>query len=53
MFCEHAAKAGIPRNLKQSGDKVQLLSHTVAAVAFTNLNGLWSQAIRIREGPLY
>ena len=38
MFCERAAKAGIPRNLKRSGDKVQLLSHTlvVAAVAFTN-----------------
>ena len=35
MFREHAAKTGIPRNLKQSGDKVQLLSH-VAAVAFTN-----------------
>ena len=35
MFCERAAKAGIPRNLKQSGDKVQLLLH-VAAVAFTN-----------------
>ena len=27
VFCERAAKAGIPRNLKQSGDKVQLLSH--------------------------
>ena len=28
--------------------------HTrIAAVAFTNLNGLWSQAIRISEGPLY
>ena len=24
MFCDCAAKAGIPRNLKQSGDKVQL-----------------------------
>ena len=37
MFCKRAAKAGIPRNLKQSGDKVQLLSHTyIAAVAFTN-----------------
>ena len=28
VFRERAAKAGIPRNLKQSGDKVQLLSHT-------------------------
>ena len=36
MFCERAAKAGIPRNLKQSGDKVQLLITHVAAVAFTN-----------------
>ena len=34
MFCERAAKAGIPRNLKQSGDKVTI-TH-VAAVAFTN-----------------
>ena len=25
VFCERAAKAGIPRNLKQSGDKVQLI----------------------------
>ena len=38
MFCERAAKAEIPRNLKQSGDKVQLITIThVAAVAFTNL----------------
>ena len=36
MFGERATKPGIPRNLKQSGDKVQLLSHNVAAVAFTN-----------------
>ena len=35
MFCGRATKAGIPRNLKLSGDKVQLLS--VAAVTFTNL----------------
>ena len=51
MFCERAAKAGIPRNLKQSGDKVQLLSHSSFHYSenFTNLNG---QAIRISEGPL-
>ena len=27
MFCERAAKAGIPRNLKQSGDKELALTN--------------------------
>ena len=36
MFCERAAKAGIPKNLKQSGDEGAVTITHVAAVAFTN-----------------
>ena len=56
MFCERAAKARIPRNLKQSGDKVHAVTIThVSAVALTNFtnHGLWYQTIRISKSPLY
>ena len=41
MFCENAAKAGIPRNLKQSGDKVQLLSHSIKKVLKDRLGAVF------------